>query len=389
MNTVSRKRDGIIAGVGEIPYSSSEEASPLAQNSFPSIHLISSNMQSYFRRQRVLWLHLSFWAVYLSFFLYRISYFQREGEFGWSSILFLAAIQMFFTLVIAYANYFYLLPRFLESKNLGRYLLEFFLPFALLMFLRVHAERFFIDGFSGQLAHLYTTRFVVQVVVGTFFIVVFVAMIRFAVDWFEFETKKKEVENEKLASELNFLKAQIKPHFLFNTLNNLYFLAYSQSPNTTEVIEKLSQMMRYMIYESNHALVPLTKEIEYMQNYISLERLRLNNEIPICFEVKGNPDQVMIVPLILITFLENAFKHGVSANNPAAWVKIKIQTTDGGCVYTVENSKLPPSAEPAEKSGIGLQNVRRRLDLIYPGRYRLEVEDHPDRYAVQLNLRLS
>lgn len=337
-----------------------------------------------------MWLHLSFWAVYLSFFLYRISYFQREGEFGWGGILTLAAIQMSFTLLIAYANYFYLLPRFLESKNIGRYLVEFFIPFAILMFLRVHAERFFVDNYSGQMAHLYTTRFVVQVVLGTFFIVLFVAMIRFAVDWFAFESKKKEVENEKLAAELNFLKAQINPHFLFNTLNNLYFLAYSQSPNTTEVIEKLSKMMRYMIYESNHAQVPLSKEIEYMQNYISLEQLRLNNEIPISFEVKGNPDQVMIVPLILITFLENAFKHGVSTNDSGAWVKIQIQaTTDGNCVYTVENSKLPASAEPAEKSGIGLQNVRRRLDLIYPGRYRLEVENHPDRYAVQLNLRLS
>jgi two-component system, LytTR family, sensor histidine kinase AlgZ len=388
MKTVSQTTSGELTEVAEGPFSGPRFSSPGPISPVSSLESYSGQ-QSFFRRKRVLWLHLSFWAVYLSFFLYRISYFQREGEFGWGSILLLAGIQMFFTLMIAYANYFYLLPRFLENKNIGRYLVEFFLPFALLMFLRIHAERYFIDAYSGQMAHLYTTRFVVQVVLGTFFIVLFVAMIRFAVDWFAFESKKKEVENEKLAAELNFLKAQINPHFLFNTLNNLYFLAYSQSPNTTEVIEKLSKMMRYMIYESNHAQVPLSKEIEYMQNYISLERLRLNNEIPVCFEVKGNPDQVMIVPLILITFLENAFKHGVSANNPGAWVKIKIQTTDEGLVYTVENSKLPFNAEPLEKSGIGLQNVRRRLDLIYPGRYRLEVENHPDRYAVLLNLRLT
>jgi two-component system, LytTR family, sensor histidine kinase AlgZ len=345
-------------------------------------------MSNYIRRKRVLWLHLSFWMVYLSFFLYRISYFQREGEFGWGSILTVAAIQMVFTLLIAYLNYFSFLPRFLEKQNLGRYFLELSLPFLLVVFLRIHAERYLLDGYAGQMAHLYTTRYVVLVGLGILFTVAFVAMLRFAIDWFEFETKKKEVENEKLAAELNFLKAQINPHFLFNTLNNLYFLAYTQSPNTTEVIEKLSQMMRYMIYDSNYPQVPLSKELEYMRNYISLERLRLNDQIPICMEVKGNPDQVMIVPLILITFLENAFKHGVN-NNPGAWVKINLEATDQGCLYTVENSKLNHGTELPEKSGIGLQNVQRRLELSYPGRYRLQVEDLPDRYAVHLNLTLS
>ncbi len=157
------------------------------------------------------------------------------------------------------------------------------------------------------------------------FIVIFVAMLRFAVEWIDLEAKKKEVENERLIAELNFLKAQINPHFLFNTLNNLYYLAYSKSDNTTEVIAKLSQMMRYMIYDSNHPKVLLTKEIEYMQNYISLERLRLNDQIPIKFEITGKADDLWITPLIFITFLENAFKHGVNNSNPNAWVNISIQ----------------------------------------------------------------
>jgi LytS/YehU family sensor histidine kinase len=188
-------------------------------------------------------------------------------------------------------------------------------------------------------------------------------------------------------AELNFLKAQINPHFLFNTLNNLYYLAFTQSPNTTEVIAKLSQMMRYMIYDSNHSLVPLNKEIEYMQNYISLERLRLNNVIPIRFDVQGNPEEVRIAPLIFITFLENAFKHGVSNNKPDAWVNISVRLEGKDCIYQVENSKISLGGDA--KSGIGLQNVRRRLELTYPGKYQLAINDQSDRYSIQLNLILS
>jgi LytS/YehU family sensor histidine kinase len=212
-------------------------------------------------------------------------------------------------------------------------------------------------------------------------------MLRFAVDWFEFESKKKEVENEKLATELNFLKAQINPHFLFNTLNNLYYLAYTKSANTTEVIAKLSQMMRYMIYESNHTKVQLSREIEYMENYISLERLRLNNQIPINFNVKNVLHDVRIAPLILITFLENAFKHGVSNNSTNEWVNISLELKDNEIVYIVENSKLPEMQRAKiTKSGIGLQNVQRRLDLSYPGQYTLKVTNAPDRYRIELKL---
>ena len=181
--------------------------------------------------------------------------------------------------MISYLNYFYFLPRFLQHKNLGKYLLEFIVPFILSVILALFLKRLIYDA-SDRMGFLHSSRFIVQTVVGTLFIVIFVGMLRFAEEWFELEAKRKEIENEKLMAELRFLKAQINPHFLFNTLNNLYYLAFTNSPNTTEVIAKLSGMMRYMIYDSNHHKVPLTKEIEYMQNYISLEKLRLNNDFP-------------------------------------------------------------------------------------------------------------
>jgi two-component system, LytTR family, sensor histidine kinase AlgZ len=345
-------------------------------------------MQSFFNRNRVMLLHVSFWFVYLSFNLYQASVFQRGRGYDWERLLTSASVQLVFTMAIAYLNYFFTWPRFLKSQKLWRYLLEFSIPFAALLTLRVHLQRYLVDGYTHKVEYFYSSFFIVQIVAVTLFIVLFVGMLRFAVDWFELEAKRKEMENEKLMAELNFLKAQINPHFLFNTLNNLYYLAYTKSDNTTEVIAKLSQMMRYMIYDSNHAQVLLSKEIEYMQNYISLERLRLNDQIPIKFEVIGTADNLRIAPLVLITFLENAFKHGVTGNNSKSWVNVTLQVQGKQCTYTVENSK-PETANLHEKSGIGLQNVKRRLDLTYPEQYQLTIEDKKDVYFVQVKLTLS
>lgn len=344
-------------------------------------------MQSFFQRHRVVFLHLSFWCVYLSFFIYQVTSF-RKRETDLPTAFIHGGVQVAFNMLVSYLNYFYLLPRFLRQKNIWKYLLEFSIPFAVLITLRVHLQRYLVDGYTHREGYFYSPVYVVQLVAVTLFIVIFIAMLRFAKEWFEFEATRKEVENERLLAELNFLKAQINPHFLFNTLNNLYYLAYTQSANTTEVIAKLSQMMRYMLYDTNQPQVLLSKEVEYMQNYISLERLRLNDQIPIRFEVHGNVQEVRIAPLILITFLENAFKHGVSNNRSDSWVTVTLALTGRECVYTVENSKQGVVPEIG-KSGIGLQNVQRRLELSYPGHYRLVVEDLPDRYIVHLTLTLS
>lgn len=348
-------------------------------------------MQPLIHRNRVVLLHLSFWCVHLSFYIYQVVSHQRSPEIDWSTVLTVVFVQLLFALIIGYFNYFVLLPAFLRDKKLGRYLIQFVLVFSILIWIRLTLGRYLFEGFTGGTGYLYTTRYTIQVVTTNLFIVIFLGMIRFAVDWFEFEARQKNVENERLIAELNFLKAQINPHFLFNTLNNLYYLAYTQSPNTTEVIAKLSQMMRYMIYDSNHPLVPLSKEIEYMENYISLERLRLNDQIPIKFTIEGgNPQDFLIAPLIFITFLENAFKHGVSNNHPGAWINISIQIQGNECVYRVENSKIPTTKPEAEhKSGIGIQNVKRRLELSYPGKHILKVDDLKDRYTIQLNIQLS
>jgi two-component system, LytTR family, sensor histidine kinase AlgZ len=347
-------------------------------------------MQPYFQRHRIFFIHLLFWCVYYSFFFSQISSSPKGLERDLGELIMDASFHVFSMMLIAYLNYFYFFPRFLIRKNLGRYLLEFSVPFGLLMTVVIHVKRLIADGYTHKAEFMYSQRFTNYMIWSTLFIVFFVAMLKFVEDWFELEAKKKEIENEKLIAELRFLKAQINPHFLFNTLNNLYSLAFINSPNTTVVIDKLSQMMRYMIYDSNHPKVSLNKEVDYMQNYISLEKLRLNNEVPISFKIIGNTEGVQIVPLILITFLENAFKHGISNNAKDAWINITLEVSGKACVYTVENSKLIAQDEKTkEKSGIGLQNVQRRLELSYPNQFDLEVEDNEKHYLVQLNLDLN
>lgn len=346
-------------------------------------------MQPLFQRHRLTLLHIIFWCIYLSFNLYQISFYQQRRGYDWTNAVLFAGVQFLFTFAIAYLNYFIMLPRFIRHKNIWKYLAEFTVPFIVLVALRIYIQRMMVEG-SPRADYFYSNMFVVQVVAINLFITVFVSMLRFAVDWFELEAKKKAIENERLTAELNFLKAQINPHFLFNTLNNLYYLAFSKSDNTTTVIEKLSQMMRYMIYDSNHPKVPLDKEIEYMKNYISLEQLRLNNQVPIRFKIEGNTENKWIAPLIFITFLENAFKHGLNNHTADAWVNVSIKLNGNQCTYLVENSKLPPANDTKEgKSGVGLQNVQRRLELSYPGQYTLTVSDNADRYAVQLNITLN
>lgn len=346
-------------------------------------------MQNLNQRNRIMLLHLSFWAVYFSFFFYQITYGRRGQEVVLSRAFVDATIHVLIMAGIAYLNYFYFLPRFLKHKNTFRYLLEFLPALALAILLHLYSKQLIYGGSDIARANfMYKTRFIVQHTLSVIFIVVFIGMLRFAEDWFQLEARKKEIENEKLTAELRFLKAQINPHFLFNTLNNLYYLAFTQSPKTTEVIDKLSQMMRYMIYDSNHPKVPLSKEIEYMENYIILEKLRLDDKVPITFTVNGSPQHVMIEPFLFITFLENAFKHGVSTNAEDSWVAVEIALTEKKCIYSVANSRLPQKEINDEKSGIGLQNLRRRLELSYPERHELSIRDEPDAYSVRLTLQL-
>ncbi len=346
-------------------------------------------MASFFQRHKKFILHFAFWAVYASLFFYTIG-FSRDGEPNWGRIYSDGSFHILALLGISYLNYFYFLPRLIRKQQVGHYLLTFGSLFVAFSFLFLRGKQIILHHYMPEADWIYSPRFTVNVVTSGFFAVVCVGLLKFVEDYFELEARRKELENQQLTSELQFLKAQINPHFLFNTLNNLYYLAVNQSSRTPEVIAKLSGMMRYMLYDSNHPLVPLSKEIDYIENYLSLERLRLDDRVPITFEVEGQVEGVRIAPLILITFLENAFKHGVSGAAEDVFITVRLDINAGSCHYRVTNSKLAAGSKTlSEKSGIGLQNVRRRLELSYPDRYALHTDESEDRYHVDLQLQLA
>ncbi|SEW15437.1 Histidine kinase [Chitinophaga sp. YR573] len=198
----------------------------------------------------------------------------------------------------------------------------------------------------------------------------------------------RQSEKEKLNAELSYLKAQINPHFLFNTLNSIYSLAIDKSDQTPAAIVKLSGMMRYVISDSGHHLVSLSKEIDYINNYIALQKIRFGNAVPLSFRVSGVYVGEQIAPLILISFVENAFKHGVNAAEDSD-IRIEINITLHQLHFTAFNNKVTVQEMPEDKGGLGIVNTRKRLELLYPGRHTLEIIDDPNYFSVSLLLQLT
>jgi LytS/YehU family sensor histidine kinase len=210
-------------------------------------------------------------------------------------------------------------------------------------------------------------------------------------DWMHVQKEKQELTNQTLQSELKFLKSQINPHFLFNTLNSLYALTLKKSDLAPDIVLKLSEMMRYMLYECNERLVSLDKEVNYLINYLELEKVRHGKKINITFNQSGEIGNQMIAPLMFIPFIENCFKHGVSNQISEAFVNINLVIMRKEVEIHIENSKhaVMPGSHGKKSGGIGLQNVKRRLDLLYPELYTLDIVDSPYTYKVILNLKLN
>jgi len=209
-------------------------------------------------------------------------------------------------------------------------------------------------------------------------------------DRFEEKHQYNLIQKEKATSELNFLKAQIHPHFLFNTLNNLYTLTLNKSDAAPEVVVKLSEILDYMLYQCQDPKVEIAKEKELIQNYIDLELLRYGDRLDLVFDAQIDNPKTTIAPLILVSLVENAFKHGASKNtvNPTVHISLSVQKKE--LKFKVFNTKLPPleTTESSIKKGIGSTNIQRQLDLIYPNNYELHIEDTLYSYTLTLEISL-
>ena len=299
-------------------------------------------------------------------------------------------INIFFYAVIVYFNLFYLIPNYLTKKKFLTYGLLLVLFTIIVTPLKVIV---FFFKFAGQPDLQVDLQADLNLhFLFTFLIVGASTIVKIVRDWAQHLRERQELETQTMQSELRFLKSQINPHFLFNTLNNLYALTLKKSDQAPEIVIKLSEMMRYMLYECNEKRVPLRKEVNYIRNYLDLEQLRQGKNIDIHFAVEGQVSDQEIAPLMFIPFLENSFKHGLSNHITKGFVNMKLVVQEQCIDFYIENSKpeTPPIRDPNRRSGgIGLVNIHRRLNLLYPDNYELKINDMPHAYAVHLKIKLD
>lgn len=219
----------------------------------------------------------------------------------------------------------------------------------------------------------------------TVIISIYAMLIRFSIDWFESQKYKDELIKEHQAGEIALLRSQVNPHFLFNTLNNIYSLVYNKSDEAPEAVMKLSSIMRYMLYDSNTDIVPVNKEIEYLNSFIELQQLRFTQKGFVDIQVLGSMENRTIAPMLLIPFVENAFKHGDKNHEPGIIIILNLLTDH--LIFIVENYIKKNNASGNDDSGgFGLQNIKRRLGLLYPDKHDLKITLTDEKYKIELTL---
>ena len=207
--------------------------------------------------------------------------------------------------------------------------------------------------------------------------------IRMTNGWYQVEANQRELERERAEAELSNLKSQLNPHFLFNTLNNIYSLIAFSPEKAQEAVHDLSRLLRYVLYESNQLLVPIEKDLDFLRNYIELMRIRLPRHVDLQTEIEAATPGVMIAPLLFISLVENAFKHGVS-NSQSSFIQITIRQEGDAISCSIRNSYFPKTAGDKSGSGIGLSNLEKRLSLLYPECYHLAYGKEGENYVAHL-----
>ncbi|WP_323757030.1 sensor histidine kinase [Roseivirga sp.] len=334
-------------------------------------------------------LHIVAWGLYLSFINLTFLGNRFSTEFSVWYIFSVAVIDM----SVFYYLYVVGIPKLLMNRKTGLLfglILLILAIYPFLVFLMNTALAHFFPTDITPIAALEKARFWTAYgvrVLSCLFVVMMAGIGKFTFDWFKNLRIRRELENQNLTSELAFLKSQINPHFLFNTLNNIHTLAYKKADGAPEAIMKLSELMRYMIYDSNTDLVPLNKELQYLQSFIDLQELRFKAKGIVSFKVEGDVSEKHIAPLILFPFVENAFKHGAQLNNADA-IQISLKINDD-LVYQVRNEFVGSNNKQQKDrvGGIGLGNIRRRLELIYPSGFGLEVAQTAQHFNIKLTIR--
>lgn len=331
------------------------------------------------------WIYISYWVLVTLIFLYDRTYLIQKAGLPYFFICSLVRVSLL--MVLAWANIRWLIPRYLLR---GRYASYFVLVFLLLIgYLLVQSlYDYYLFGYIiGPYRKTQLTASLIYNFTHTSLYLMLTIALKFSIDWYEQKKILQEIRVEKLQAEVNYLRSQINPHFPFNVLNNLYALTIKKSVLAPDVVLKLSELMEYMLYESDEAYVPLEKEINYLKNYLELERIRQGNNADIQLAVTGNMDSCMIPPFLVLPLVENAFKHGISKTVRNAYLHVRIDVGKE-LEVRITNNKLN-FLPYRQNGGIGLFNLRKRLELLYPGRYVLQVTEKADQYKVFLKIAVS
>lgn len=296
-------------------------------------------------------------------------------------------IQVIFFAVLVYFNLLYLIPNYL-AKHAFIYFGLVLASCAIVTPIEVLALFLIYGNDPENQATLVDQQEVIYL--GNVFVTLLATVLRVIMDWWRYQNEKQVLLTQTMQSELRFLKSQINPHFLFNTLNNLYALTLKKSDKAPEIVLKLAEIMRYMLYECNERRVHLSKEIQYLYNYLDLERLRQPKDADISFEVEGHVSEQLVAPLLFVPFVENSFKHGLNHATSGGYVHIKLSVQGEDLEFNIENSKVEQMPRPSHprSGGIGLANVRQRLQILYPENYEIIIRDEPNCYSVTLMLKM-
>jgi hypothetical protein len=340
--------------------------------------MIPDHLKAFFRK---FLLHVLFWAIVVSYFAWGFGFNEDYMDSILNAMLYLPG-HMF----IVYSLLYFLVPHFLIKRKY----IEFFVGLLLVVgccaayawFMQLQLSE--DDDFKGF--NMSTGRSVLP-----FIHVAGIAIsIKLLSYWYQQKQQTLEAQQQRTQAELEMLKSQLHPHFLFNTLNNLYAYTLEQSPKAPEIVLKLSALLRFMIYESNAVLITLKEEINVLKHYTELEKLRYGDRLDISLVISDYIGEYKIAPLLLLPFLENAFKHGTSRQIDQCWISLNLSITDAGILnFKLVNSIDNEQPVVNEPGGIGLMNVSRRLELLYKDRFKLETIMQEEVYIVNLDITLE
>jgi hypothetical protein len=340
------------------------------------------------RKALIFFAHALFWLLPILFYELQeqdmVLGIFKKSEFGFFYPMYYGAG---LNILLFYVSVYYLMPLFRKRFGMFQAVLASFALYVIISSFEVVVDYFVVHN-EGLIKDLSLSDYVLANFILNFMVMPIAIGYFFLETWLATDKTRRLLREENLRMELEFLKSQINPHFLFNTLNNLYSSARKHEDiPTAQGISQLSGMMRYMIYDSNVEYILLSREVVYLKNYIQLQKMRFSESDPIDirFDVNGDANQCAVAPMLLIPFVENAFKHGISFKDDS-FIHIELNVLPGHFTFKVENSIFKKTNEQ-EEGGIGLKNVKRRLDLLYAEKHELKIQTKKNVYSVVINLK--